>query len=80
MRCVGMQIFATTVVLFLAAGRWGLAPTANKQATAGLKLQQTNRSGQFTGDPAGVCASMHVCVVGWEGALSCKRVLRETAS
>jgi photosystem I reaction center PsaK len=36
----------------LAAGRFGLAPTVNKAASAGLKLQQVD-SGLKTGDPAG---------------------------
>eukprot|EP01025_Chloroclados_australasicus_P033847 TRINITY_DN345_c0_g1_i3.p5 TRINITY_DN345_c0_g1~~TRINITY_DN345_c0_g1_i3.p5 ORF type:complete len:123 (-),score=15.37 TRINITY_DN345_c0_g1_i3:336-704(-) len=41
--------------LFLAAGRFGIAPTANKLATAGLKLQD-NKSGLISGDPSGFTA------------------------
>merc|ERR1711959_185879 len=43
-------LLSTTV--FLVAGRIGLAPSANRPATAGLKLQ-TRDSGLKTGDPAG---------------------------
>merc|ERR1711977_445775 len=41
--------------IFLLAGRVGLAPSANKPATAGLKLQN-RESGLKTGDPAGFTA------------------------
>eukprot|EP01025_Chloroclados_australasicus_P033846 TRINITY_DN345_c0_g1_i2.p3 TRINITY_DN345_c0_g1~~TRINITY_DN345_c0_g1_i2.p3 ORF type:complete len:123 (-),score=15.33 TRINITY_DN345_c0_g1_i2:225-593(-) len=41
--------------LFLAAGRFGIAPTANKLATSGLKLQD-NKSGLVSGDPSGFTA------------------------
>merc|ERR1712224_1075235 len=41
--------------IFLLAGRVGLAPSANKPATVGLKLQ-TRESGLKTGDPAGFTA------------------------
>merc|ERR1712182_59255 len=41
--------------IFLLAGRVGLAPSANKPATAGLKLQ-TRESGLKTSDPAGFTA------------------------
>merc|ERR1712224_237760 len=41
--------------IFLVAGRFGLAPTANKPATANLKLR-TRESGLKTGDPAGFTA------------------------
>lgn len=53
------QIMVASTSLFLLAGRFGLAPTANRQTTAGLKLQDTGRSGQFTSDPAG--GLLHVC-------------------
>lgn len=36
----------------LFAGRFGLAPSANRKATAGLKLEARD-SGLQTGDPAG---------------------------
>lgn len=39
---------------FLAAGRFGLAPSVRKSATAGLQLvEDPNAAGQKTGDPAG---------------------------
>ncbi|KMZ65098.1 Photosystem I reaction center subunit psaK [Zostera marina] len=45
-------IMVTTTSLMLFAGRFGLAPSANKKATAGLKLEVRD-SGLQTGDPAG---------------------------
>ncbi|CAM8912087.1 unnamed protein product [Rhodiola kirilowii] len=45
-------IMVTSTTLMLFAGRFGLAPSANKKATAGLKLE-TRDSGLQTGDPAG---------------------------
>ncbi|KAM1032753.1 hypothetical protein ACFX14_036276 [Malus domestica] len=45
-------IMLTTTSLMLFAGRFGLAPSANRKATAGLKLE-TRDSGLQTGDPAG---------------------------
>ncbi|XP_021812416.1 photosystem I reaction center subunit psaK, chloroplastic [Prunus avium] len=45
-------IMVTTTSLMLFAGRFGLAPSANRKATAGLKLE-TRNSGLQTGDPAG---------------------------
>ncbi|KAM1484739.1 hypothetical protein TB2_035837 [Malus domestica] len=45
-------IMVTTTSLMLFAGRFGLAPSANRKATAGLKLE-TRDSGLQTGDPAG---------------------------
>jgi len=47
-----MQIMVTTTTLMLFAGRFGLAPSANRKATAGLKLEARD-SGLQTGDPAG---------------------------
>lgn len=41
--------------LFLAAGRLGLAPSANKPASAGLNLSEVP-SGMRSGDPAGFTA------------------------
>ncbi|XP_042513941.1 photosystem I reaction center subunit psaK, chloroplastic-like [Macadamia integrifolia] len=45
-------IMVTTTSLMLFAGRFGLAPSANRKSTAGLKLE-TRDSGLQTGDPAG---------------------------
>ena len=45
-------IMITTTTLMLFAGRFGLAPSANRKASAGLKLQD-RESGLQTGDPAG---------------------------
>ncbi|PKI68110.1 photosystem I reaction center subunit psaK, chloroplastic [Punica granatum] len=45
-------IMVTTTSLMLFAGRFGLAPSANRKATAGLKLE-ARESGLQTGDPAG---------------------------
>lgn len=42
----------TSTALMLFAGRFGLAPSANRKATAGLKLEARD-SGLQTGDPAG---------------------------
>eukprot|EP01023_Acetabularia_acetabulum_P029015 TRINITY_DN273_c0_g1_i12.p2 TRINITY_DN273_c0_g1~~TRINITY_DN273_c0_g1_i12.p2 ORF type:complete len:122 (-),score=25.95 TRINITY_DN273_c0_g1_i12:536-901(-) len=38
--------------LFLVAGRFGIAPTTNKLATTGLKLEEF-KSGLISNDPAG---------------------------
>ncbi|KAG6404984.1 photosystem I reaction center subunit psaK, chloroplastic [Salvia hispanica] len=45
-----IMVTATSLMLF--AGRFGLAPSANRKATAGLKLEARD-SGLQTGDPAG---------------------------
>ncbi|KAK4488131.1 hypothetical protein RD792_003873 [Penstemon davidsonii] len=45
-------IMVTSTSLMLFAGRFGLAPSANRKATAGLKLE-ARESGLQTGDPAG---------------------------
>ncbi|XP_022749250.1 photosystem I reaction center subunit psaK, chloroplastic-like isoform X1 [Durio zibethinus] len=45
-------IMVTTTSLMLFAGRFGLAPSANRKATAGLKLVVRD-SGLQTGDPTG---------------------------
>ena len=47
-----MQIVLASTTLFLAAGRFGLTPSANRLSTPGLKLVE-NKSGLQTGDPAG---------------------------
>lgn len=46
------QIMVASTTLMLFAGRFGLAPSANRKATAGLKLEVRD-SGLQTGDPAG---------------------------
>uniref|UniRef100_A0A5B6ZXE3 Photosystem I reaction center subunit psaK, chloroplastic n=1 Tax=Davidia involucrata TaxID=16924 RepID=A0A5B6ZXE3_DAVIN len=45
-----IMVVSTSLMLF--AGRFGLAPSANRKATAGLKLEIRD-SGLQTGDPAG---------------------------
>lgn len=50
--CWVVQIMVISTTLFLAAGRFGVAPTANKTSTAGLKLVAQN-PGLKSGDPAG---------------------------
>merc|ERR1712159_501189 len=55
---IGSQANKAIVVsttTFLAAGRFGLAPSANKPATSGLKLKTTD-SGLKTNDPAAFTA------------------------
>jgi len=49
-----IMIASTTLLLF--AGRFGLAPSANRKSTAGLKLVDRD-SGLQTGDPAGFTAT-----------------------
>merc|ERR1719235_2544723 len=49
------QAILLSTTLFLIAGRFGVAPSANKPAEASLKLQ-TRDSGLKTGDPAGFTA------------------------
>ena len=50
------QIMVASTGLILAAGRFGLAPSANRLASAGLKLTE-KKQGQLSGDPAGFTAS-----------------------
>ncbi|KAB1222719.1 Photosystem I reaction center subunit psaK, chloroplastic [Morella rubra] len=45
-----IMVASTSLMLF--AGRFGLAPSANRKATAGLRLEVRD-SGLQTGDPAG---------------------------
>ncbi|KAI4297454.1 hypothetical protein L6164_037345 [Bauhinia variegata] len=45
-----IMVASTSLMLF--AGRFGLAPSANRKATAGLKLEVRD-SGLQTGDPSG---------------------------
>lgn len=47
-----LQIIVASTTAFLVAGRFGLAPTANKTTTAGLKLVPQD-PGLKTGDPSG---------------------------
>ncbi|XP_002981605.2 photosystem I reaction center subunit psaK, chloroplastic [Selaginella moellendorffii] len=49
-------IMVACTTLSLIAGRFGLAPSANRQALAGLKLVDRD-SGLQTGDPAGFTGS-----------------------
>ncbi|XP_022727001.1 photosystem I reaction center subunit psaK, chloroplastic-like [Durio zibethinus] len=58
-------IIVTSTSLMLFAGRFGLAPSANRKATAGLKLEGRD-SGLQTGDPAGftLADTLACCVVG----------------
>merc|ERR1712093_31729 len=49
------QTITLSTALFLTAGRFGVLPSANKPATAGLKLK-TRDSGLKTNDPAGFTA------------------------
>ncbi|KAK4589039.1 hypothetical protein RGQ29_019868 [Quercus rubra] len=64
-------IIVTSTTLMLFAGRFGLAPSANRKSTAGLKLEVRD-SGLQTGDPAGftladtlACGSLgHIIGVG----------------
>ena len=44
------MIISTTLTLI--AGRFGLAPTANRNASAGLKLSEKG-AGLYSNDPAG---------------------------
>ena len=52
--CKQIMVASTTLMLF--AGRFGLAPSANRKALAGLKLVDRD-SGLQTGDPAGFTAT-----------------------
>ncbi len=63
-----------STTLFLTAGRFGLAPTVKKRATAGLQLVDTDNAGLITGDPAGAYFSYlgHSCVS--QGALHSNRM------
>jgi photosystem I reaction center PsaK len=79
---VHVQIMVASTTAFLVAGRFGVAPTATKNATAGLKLVPAN-PGLKTGDPAGkpripsrVCVCECGCPCGrvWEGECPRARV------
>ena len=48
-----MQIMIVSTTLFLAAGRFGLAPTSNAHTKAGVKLYEENDSGVASNDPSG---------------------------
>ena len=56
MTALCLQIVVASTTIFLAAGRFGLTPSANRVASPGLKLQG-NDSGLKTGDPAGFTAT-----------------------
>ncbi len=45
------MVVSTT--LFMAAGRFGLAPTSNIHTKAGIKLYEENDSGVASNDPSG---------------------------
>jgi len=49
-------IVVSSTALFLAAARFGLAPSANREASAGLKLSVRD-TGLQSGDPAGFTAT-----------------------
>eukprot|EP00271_Cylindrocystis_brebissonii_P018290 TRINITY_DN5111_c0_g1_i1.p1 TRINITY_DN5111_c0_g1~~TRINITY_DN5111_c0_g1_i1.p1 ORF type:complete len:136 (+),score=21.27 TRINITY_DN5111_c0_g1_i1:307-714(+) len=49
-------IVVGSTTLFLTAARFGLAPTSNRAASAGLKLSE-RETGLQTGDPAGFTAT-----------------------
>lgn len=49
------MILSTTLPLI--AGRFGLAPTANRSASAGLKLSENKAAGLMSNDPAGLTAA-----------------------
>jgi len=52
--CVSrLQIMILSTALPLVAGRFGLAPTAMRNASAGLKLSENKAAGLFSNDPAG---------------------------
>lgn len=55
-QCAMLQIMVASTTLMLFAGRFGLAPSANRKSTAGLKLVDRD-SGLQTGDPAGFTAT-----------------------
>lgn len=55
-----LQIIVASTTIFLAAGRFGLTPSANRLATPGLKLVG-NDSGLKTADPAG--NYQHICKI-----------------
>lgn len=47
----------SSVTAFLGASRFGLAPSATKTATAGLKLVPQSGAKERSGDPAGFTAA-----------------------
>jgi len=59
-------VFLISTTAFLAAGRFGLAPTAKKHTGAGVKLYDDDSEGLTTGDPAGYTAT-DVLVGGSQG-------------
>jgi hypothetical protein len=53
---LGIQIMVASTTAFIAAGRFGLAPTVNRTTSAGLKFQEVN-GGVKSGDPSGVMST-----------------------
>ena len=53
-----------STTLFLTAGRFGLAPSVKKRASAGLQLYDTDNAGLITGDPAGKIQILS-CYLNW---------------
>jgi photosystem I subunit X len=51
-----LQIMILSTTLSLAGGRFGLLPTANRSASASLKLSPNKTAGLYSGDPAGFTA------------------------
>ena len=52
-----LQIMILSTALPLVAGRFGLAPTALRNASAGLKLSDNKVAGLYSNDPAGTWTS-----------------------
>ncbi len=75
-----MQIVVASTTIFLAAGRFGLTPSANRLASPGLKLQG-NDSGLKTGDPAGFTATdvLYLGTIG-EAQLQSSETLQATVT
>jgi photosystem I subunit 10 len=70
------QIMILSTTLPLVAGRFGLAPTANRHTTAGLKLYEDKSAGLLTNDPAGEhpaagSACLPACLPGCSHLLCC---------
>jgi photosystem I reaction center PsaK len=59
-----------STALPLIAGRFGLAPTANRHTTAGLKLYEDKSAGLLSNDPAGESALLK-CKLAHFGCLLC---------
>lgn len=57
---LAVQIMVGATTLTLVAGRFGLAPTVNRPATAGLDLKERD-AGVKSGDPAGAAPPLALC-------------------